>query len=253
MITFLNYTTFFIIGLMLFFYIFICYLVLFDTSNYIIINNNRVLIKQFIILIIYLVFLGYLFVLRFRRINLKLYYKEVFENLSNMYFSLYEDKLLFLLYILLFGFVFIIILKCFHTYIKKVVLSLYLYYYQYNTFSSFLTAFVSKVSSIGTYLIIKTLKKTKNLTKEKKAFFVFLAQAIWPNSLLLLEKLIFACLLPYLLFFDFLVEEYIITRIFYVLPWYFLYSLWRTLLLSLFEVKNLNYVAITMKHYGLGK
>jgi hypothetical protein len=252
MITFLNYTTFCIISLVAFVYIFISYLGLFYGSTYFIINSKQVLRKQIIILIVYI--LCIIFILfEFGKLNKKVSYKQIFENISNMYFSFYDVKLLFVLYILLFGCVFISILKCFHRHIKKVVLSLYLYYYQYNAFSSILTTFVSKVTEIGAYLIIKTLKKTKNLSQEKKAFFVFLVQAIWPNSLLLLEKIIFACLLPYLLYLDFLVEEYIITRIFYVLPWYFFYSLWRTLLISLFEVKNLNYVAITMKHYGLGK
>jgi hypothetical protein len=63
-------------------------------------------------------------------------------------------------------------------------------------------------------------------TKNQK--LLDLAFLIWPKSWNILEALIFFGLIPYLIYYDILTNDAKITKMFAIMPGYFLYSLWRS-------------------------
>ena len=50
---------------------------------------------------------------------------------------------------------------------------------------------------------------------------------IWPNSLNIIERNLFHFFIPYLIFFDIMVQDGVLSKIFIVMPWFYLYSLIR--------------------------
>jgi hypothetical protein len=182
-----------------------------------------------------------LFCLRYLRRGYVLNVPEVFDFIVKQ-LSLVAPQDLIILGLLLSIIILVIILSVmrFYAKLKANTLVLFIYYNQYPKFRTFGSKFLSIPSKVFFCVILFT-DNPKILAH---------ALAIWPRGFLLLEKLLVICLFPSLLIYDLLFHNAMVEKVFIVFPWFFLYSILRTvykLFISVYTAKNLN---LTNKLYG---
>ena len=154
----------------------------------------------------------------------------------------FQGYLLFLS-MLIIGIFWFLLFAQFYTYIRRSVMVLYIYYYQFEYFRDFLTVFIIKEDKILRFLT----KRVRQFTKSSKLYNY--AYAIWPLTPKLMERNLFRFLVPYLYIFDICVKNGMVSLVFYILPWMFLYTLiksfynlfWNIFMLRLLDVAKFFY------------
>jgi hypothetical protein len=237
-------TIFIVICWVVFMSFVIFYSLLFPNICYII--NKKQILKIYFIYIIFCLFVIFLFYLRFSRREFSLNVPEFFFKFKTIIFLILPEDLIILFLFVIFLIVFwLLCLTKLYQILKRYAVMLFIYYYQYTPFRKFHALVLNMRINYTLYLLRRVLLFTKNL------IITDLAYKIWPQALNFLEKVIFLTLLPSLFIFDYFWNHGVVTKVFAVFPWFFLYSLLRSFYMVYVSSYTDENVKITYRLYGL--
>jgi hypothetical protein len=175
---------------------------------------------------------------------------KIAENLLEVYFIPRE----FLICLGLAIFVFLMMVYAyFYTKVNKILLTLFLYYYQYDRVKKSLSL-LNKTILICMYFFadkVYACCEKLNFSKEKSEYIYQMSKCIWPMSFRILKKYLYVGIIPYTIWFDIETQNYCLTHVFQVLPWYFLYSLLRGTHKFIVENKTMEGMCFTSFNYKI--
>jgi hypothetical protein len=201
------------------------------------------LIKNIILLVIFVAFLYFLFSLRRLRKNWVLDLKKVYVIFkSEISELLFADILLLSIFAIILLFFVMLFIMLFYKTVKIAATRLLLYLQQYEKLKRMPWHYVDFITDS-----LRFKRFVSRFTKNKK--LLYLAFLICPKSWNILETVIFFGILPYLIYFDILTNDARITKIFVIMPWYFLYSLWRSFNNFLSEFYRSGTILLAVKLY----
>lgn len=202
-----------------------------------------------------LTFLLYIFVIRLARRSLELDLNPIIKSIEENILSLsFQLQAVIIIYLIIFGCFFICASRYYYIYIKRTALTLFLYYEQYEMFRDIGDKIISSWQSLRLYAINKVIRATWNWDRKNAHPLIRITTLIWPNTFDIIERNLFMGLVPYLLYYDYQIHDRVLTKVFVILPWLFLYSLLRILLRFIRESKGVNgdmrNFLFTMNTYG---
>ncbi len=182
-----------------------------------------------------------------------------YENILELAFELlvlevYFIPLEFLFCLGLAIFVFLMMVYAYlYAKVKKVLLTLFLYYNQYKVFENGVQQLGTIRAASAIFLSSKVSKfcKKHNFSEERSQFYYHLAKCIWPMSFRILKKYLYIGIIPYTIWFDIETQNYCLSHVFKVLPWYFLYSLLRGTHKFIDENKTMEGMCFTSFNYKI--
>ena len=193
--------------------------------NFLITTTKQLRFNQLMFLLFLLIIIG-IFFLRLARID---HYIDLFQ-LAPILLVKYFIPLEFLLCLGLAIFVFLMMVYAYvYAKVKKVLLTLYLYYYHYKWFEESIRL-LNKTITVCMYFFadkVHACCEKLNFSKENSEYIYQMAISIWPLSFRILKKYLYIGIIPYTIWFDIETQNYCLSHVFQVLPWYFLYSLVR--------------------------
>jgi hypothetical protein len=206
------------------FYGLIVYLKLkFYVPQLLITTKKELRFNQLMFLLFLLIIIG-IFFLRLSRIH---HYIDL-SQLAPILLVKYFIPLEFLLCLGLATFLFLMMVYAYlYAKVKKILLTLFLYYYQYDEVKKSLRL-LHKTINVCSFFFAKTVYaccEKLNFSKEKSEYIYQMSKNIWPLSFRIVKKYLYIGIIPYSIWFDLQTQNYCLTHVFQVLPWYFLYSL----------------------------
>lgn len=195
----------------------------YDHSFKFIIVNKTQLIKYWIYSSSLIIIGVYIFIIRLnnRQVTINIYDLE--EKFWTLYYSLsVSSHLIILIEIIVMLIFWILLLKVFYDFIKSCLLALFMYYFQYDSFFKCCSRYIRSTVHFDHYL----RKRVRLFTDNRKILAI--TAYIWPGLNFYVEPKIFAGLLPYLIIFDYMTQYGNISKLFIVLPWYYIYMLLRS-------------------------
>ena len=141
----------------------------------------------------------------------------------------YQRLSIYVYVFILIGIFWITFLRLLKYYIYNIFLKLYLYLYQFEWFRKMCYKQIHVVSDFKMLVIRIFIKFTKNNK------ILNIVQNFWPIGLLLIEKNTFRYLFVYVIMADIILLDWQIYKIFYILPYLFIYMLLRKLWLFFYD------------------
>ena len=206
----------------LFFSYMLYYVALLDSSYNFIVYSKKVLYKHWIFLGFIVLLSSTIFVFRLGQMGREIDFSSTFYLVWDLFtFLPYFQGYLLFLSMLIIGIFWFLFFAQFYTYIRRSFIVLYLYYYRYIIFRKFVWNFTRFLNAYNDLLEGRVRKFTKNPKTLQLCF------KIWPLTPEFVERNLFRFLVPYLYIFDICVKNGMVSLVFYILPWMFLYSLIR--------------------------
>ncbi len=233
------------------FYGLIVYLKLkFYIPNLLITTTKELRFNQLMFLLFLLIIIG-IFLLRLSRIH---HYIDL-SQLAPILLVKYFIPLEFLLCLGLAIFLFLMMVYAYvYAKVKKILLTLFLYYNQYKVFEK---GVVQRLNELRVTCVLFLPDKVGdfcdkcNFSKERTQFYFGLAYGIWPMSFRILKKYLYIGIIPYTIWFDIETQNYCLSHVFQVLPWYFLYSLVIGVMKFIDENYNMEGMCFTSFNYKI--
>ena len=207
-----------------------------NSFNYIIFNKMQ-LFKYLAYVTVFVIFCYYVFMVRLTRVGMTL---NIYELILNIYeLILYQTWVVICLssILIILGIIFVFLLsKWLYLNLRRCLVTLYIFFYQYRL----VQLLYFKVMAIRVANTVYLLNRVSLFTKNPK--ILWLTLQIWPQLLLRFEPRIIKMILPYLVIFDILTQDWIISKVFVLMPWYYIYIILRQLFLGialLFTPENL--------------
>lgn len=242
-----NYT-FFTIGFaccwLIFYSLMLVYAVGVDHTNYVVLSRKD-LIKTISIFPVLIGFLSYLFVIRFLRRNYSFDVIAFYNYLRDKAALLgIADLILIVLLLVLLLVFWLLALTLFYLYVKRAAVKLFVYFYQYP----FLRTICTRTFILRTDYYLFLRLRVRKFTDSPRVYHI--VKTIWPRATYKMEKLLFFGLMPSLIIYDFCMQNGVLSKVFYVLPWFFIYSLIRTSFITLVFLDKDHNTDMTYKIYG---
>ena len=233
------YVTTVIFVFLLIFASYVIYLGIFSTDHFNYIIFNRVQLLKYIGFVgIFVIFCTYIFQVRLNRVGLSINLYELALNFYEiMHFQSWTTLFLLSLLLSLFLIFLFLLLKLFYLNLRRRLLALYVYFFQYSIFQKLCFSVVD----LQLYSIIYLNRRVMLFTENNIIFII--SNIIWPGLLYNFEPRLIKVILPYLIVFDIFTQDWIISKVFVVLPWYYLYIIIRQTFLGismLFKQENID-------------
>ena len=218
-----------------------------DESFILIIFHKKQLFRYWFLILIMLLFPLYIFFIRLYRMGISidvLWLKHQIINwlLDQTLIFLFQISIL-LVFCIIFSYFF---MKWLKLQFRKYVLALYLYYSQYPLFQHHSKIYGKITQSVDCYLLFRV----RILTKSK--YYQSIAFNIWPLFFFSLTRKIFTVIVPYVCVFDYLTQNGVLTKMFVLLPWCYLYFLRKAtvkLYIQFRNQNNKNFINYETKYY----
>ena len=211
--------------------------------SFVILSHGQ-LFCYWVYVLILLVFSLYFFGLLINSIEASINVLEIKNVLLNWLKIQPWQSWLFLLFLLIFVFGCIVfsflLLKWVKLEFRKWVLTLYLYYCQYDLFLVCSTKVLDLKDTFRFYLQRRVSFFTENTSLLK------LAYKIWPRFFYGLASKIFPIIVPYTCVFDYLTQQGVLTNFFLVLSWCYIYYI-------IIFTKKVYFECVTREHMNLTK
>ena len=230
----------------LFFSYLLYYVATLDSSYNFIVYSKKILYKHWIFLGFIVFLCGTMFVFRLGQMGREIDLFSTFSIVWDLFtFLPYFQGYLLFLSMLIIGIFWFFLFAQFYTYIRRSVIVLYIYYYQFEYFRNLVHIQVHLIIDHKSYLTRRLFKLTKNNR------ILHYAYGIWPLTPEFVERNLFRFLVPYLYIFDLCVRNGMVSLVFYVLPWMFIYTLIRSFFLLLDKIYLSALFEITAYFYEL--
>jgi hypothetical protein len=208
-------------------------------------KSKRELVSLLLVYVMFGVFITCIFYLRWLRQGFVLDVPELYKHWKNIILQIRPEDMIILILLFLFFLIFwLLLVRSFYRKLNVLAQKLFLYYYQYDVVREY-HGFFTKMRVNYTFFLIRRV-----LLFTKKPKYLGLAPNIWPRGITILERLVFFGLIPSLLLYDLLLNAGLVEKIFIVFPWFFLYSLLRSLYFLLISLYNDANVNRTYRLYG---
>lgn len=202
---------------------FLCFYVLkLDKSFPIIFHSRKRLLKYLAYVFTLLGFSMYIFLIRYNNMGRTVNANVLWEEISNLVKSLsWLEGVVFVTFGLLLMIFWVMLVRVILHYFRQSILALFLYYFQYYYFREICYWWIQLSCDYTCYLMRRVSIFTKNTYIRSKA------RLLWPIGIEKILSRLYVVILPYLTIFDIVVHHGQISKIFIILPWFYVYSLFR--------------------------